>query len=62
VTQFAYMIGEASGPALGGLAIDLAPRLGLPALVAGAGLGVLLVLLRCTRQGAPAAPALSHSA
>lgn len=45
VTQFAYMIGEAAGPALGGLAIDLAPRLGLPVLVAGASLVMLAALV-----------------
>lgn len=38
VTQFAYMIGDAAGPALGGLALGLAPQHGLPALVGGAGL------------------------
>ena len=45
VTQLAYMIGDAVGPALGGLAIDLAPQLGLPALVAGAGITILAVML-----------------
>lgn len=38
VTQFAYTVGEAAGPALGGLALGLAPQHGLPALVGGAGL------------------------
>jgi MFS family permease len=45
VTQFAYMVGDAAGPALGGLALDLAPRLGLPALVSGAGVAILAVML-----------------
>ena len=45
VTQFAYMIGDASGPAIGGAALDLAPGFGLPALVIGAGLlGLALIL------------------
>ncbi len=45
VTQFAYMIGDASGPAMGGLVLDLAPGFGLPALVIGAGLlGLALTL------------------
>lgn len=60
VTQFAYMVGEAAGPALGGLAIDIAPRLGLPALVAGAALTMLVVLVRAGRARRPAAqPATS---
>lgn len=50
VTQFAYMVGEASGPALGGLAIDLAPRLGLPVLVAGAALTMLAALVTVGRR------------
>jgi MFS family permease len=45
VTQFAYMVGDAAGPSLGGLALDLAPRLGLPALVSGAGVAILAVML-----------------
>ena len=45
VTQLAYMVGDAVGPALGGLAIDLAPQLGLPALVASAGVTILAVML-----------------
>lgn len=47
VTQFAYMVGDAAGPALGGLALDLAPRLGLPALVSGAGAAILAVMFWC---------------
>jgi MFS family permease len=56
VTQFAYMLGEAGGPALGGLALDLAPRYGLPGLVAGAGLVILGAMLWAgrARAGAPA--------
>lgn len=47
VTQFAYMVGDAAGPALGGLALDLAPRLGLPALISGAGAAILAAMLWC---------------
>jgi hypothetical protein len=39
------MIGDAAGPALGGLALDLAPRLGLPILISGAGVAILAVML-----------------
>lgn len=52
VTQFAYMIGDAAGPALGGLAIGFAPALGLPALVAGAALTVLVMML-CAGRARP---------
>lgn len=45
VSQLAYMLGEAAGPATGGLAIDLAPRHGLPALVGAVALVGLLALL-----------------
>ncbi|MCS6880229.1 MAG: MFS transporter [Oscillochloridaceae bacterium] len=61
VTQFAYMIGDASGPAIGGLALDLAPGFGLPALVIGAGLLGLGLILGVTESGQrslpPASPA-----
>jgi MFS family permease len=60
VTQFAYMIGEAGGPALGGLALDLAPRLGLPALVGSAGLAALGAMLWAGRPRP--APALAAEA
>lgn len=53
VTQFAYMIGEAAGPALGGLSIDLAPGYGLPMLVGGAALAGLAVMLGAARARAP---------
>lgn len=49
VTQFAYMIGEAAGPALSGLAIERSPAYGLPALVAGAGALGLAVMLGASR-------------
>jgi MFS family permease len=54
VTQFAYMIGEAGGPALGGLSIDLSPQYGLPILVAGAALSGLALLLGAARGRAEA--------
>lgn len=60
VTQFAYMVGEAAGPALGGIALDLAPRLGLPALVGGAGLAILPVMLWAGRPRTLAAPATAE--
>ncbi len=59
VTQFAYMIGDASGPAIGGVAIDLAPRFGLPALVIGAGLLGLGLILSVTESGQRALPSAS---
>ncbi len=59
VTQFAYMIGDASGPAIGGVAIDLAPRFGLPALVIGAGLLGLGLILSVTESGQCAIPSAS---
>ncbi|NTU83292.1 MAG: MFS transporter, partial [Chloroflexales bacterium] len=52
VTQFSYMIGEAAGPAMGGLAIDLSPAYGLPALVAGAAALGLAAMLGATRAPA----------
>lgn len=52
VTQFAYMIGDAAGPGLGGLALGLAPQLGLPALVGGAGLVGLGVMIIASLGGA----------
>jgi MFS family permease len=54
VTQFAYMIGEAGGPALGGLAIDLAPQYGLPILVGVSALSGLALLLGAPRVRAEA--------
>ncbi len=56
VTQFAYMIGDASGPAIGGVAIDLAPGFGLPALVIGAGLLGLGLILSVTESGQRSLP------
>jgi MFS family permease len=44
VTQFAYMVGDAAGPLMGGMALDLRPGYGLPALaaiIALVGLGLL---------------------
>lgn len=52
VTQFAYMIGDAAGPTLGGLALDLSPRFGLPLIVIGASL-VGLALITLIREPAP---------
>jgi MFS family permease len=49
VTQLAYMLGDVAGPTLGGLAIDIAPRYGLVALVAVVGLVGLCVLLSVSR-------------
>lgn len=49
VSQLAYMVGEAAGPATSGLAIDLAPRHGLPALVGGMALLGLLAMLGAAR-------------
>ncbi len=54
VTQFAYMIGEAGGPAMGGLAIDLAPQYGLPILVGVSALCGLALLLGAPRVRAEA--------
>lgn len=45
VTQLAYMVGDAVGPALGGLAIDLAPQVGLPMLVGGASATIFAAML-----------------
>lgn len=56
VTQFAYMIGESAGPALGGLAIDLSPLYGLPALVGGVALVGLVVMLGAARRRGAEAP------
>lgn len=52
VSQLAYMVGEAAGPATSGLAIDLWPRHGLPALVGGVALLGLLAMRRATRSHA----------
>ena len=57
-TQLAYMVGDAVGPTLGGLAIDVAPRYGLAALVAVVGLLGLLGLLGVARPR----PALAAAA
>ncbi len=60
VTQFAYMVGDASGPAMGGLVLDLAPGFGLPALVIGAGLAGLALIAATgdeARQAARPLPA-----
>jgi len=54
VTQFAYMVGEATGPALGGLALGLAPARGLPLLVGAAGLAGLAAMIAAGGQGSPA--------
>lgn len=51
VSQLAYMVGEAAGPVAGGLAIDVAPRHGLPALVGGVALLGLLAMLGAARWG-----------
>lgn len=59
VTQFAYMIGDAGGPAIGGLALDLAPGFGLPALVIGAGLLGLGLILGVTESGQRSLPSAS---
>jgi MFS family permease len=45
VSQLAYMVGEAAGPTVGGLAIDLEPQYGLPALVGGVAFMGFLTLL-----------------
>lgn len=45
VTQFAYMIGSATGPAISGVALDLSPQYGLAALVATLGLLGLAVIV-----------------
>lgn len=50
MTQGAYMVGEALGPTLGGLALDLSPSLGLVVLVASAGMVGLLTLLFTPRE------------
>lgn len=52
VTQFAYMVGEAAGPALGGLSLDLSPLYGLPALVVGAALVGLAMMVGARRTPA----------
>lgn len=45
VTQFAYMIGDATGPVLGGLALDLSPQYGLSAILTIAGIAGLALLI-----------------
>jgi MFS family permease len=50
ITQFAYMLGDAAGPTLGGLALDAAPLLGLPVLVGGAGVSVIALMLWFERK------------
>jgi MFS family permease len=52
VTQFAYMLSDALGPAVGGLALDLSPQYGLPVLVGGAGLLGLAAMLGVARHSA----------
>lgn len=51
VTQLAYMIGDAVGPTLGGLAIDLSAHYGLPALVGAASVAGLAAMLGGARSG-----------
>jgi MFS family permease len=59
VTQLAYMIGSAVGPAMSGMALDLAPQHGLATLVAALGLaGLGTIIVASMKPEAGAVPSL----